>query len=316
MRSHTITLQGGPADLRVPADVLVELLGALQDGAMRAARFAVEGESVRKGPKPAWLDAIGRFEITGPTQGSAILQVEAPTLGEAVPERFGDAAEVALFAEPGRTLDARHSALDLFGTVLRSALVGDRDSVLADRPLLESCVRLARIRLGAYSAISLGGIAGTTEPLVVSASAVERMELLRDETPPPRAVRVTGTLDTISVTRTDVILRLGDGTTVSARVERHDPEVLRGLFAKRVVVAGLAQYRPSGRLLVLDAEYIGLAREGDALWEQLPTPRSSASAAVARLLPQDQSGGVAAFFGTWPGDESDEELLAAFSGMR
>ena len=316
MKHHTITLQGGPADLRVPADVLVELVSALQEGALRAARFVVEGESIRQGPKPAWLDAVGRFDITGLTQGSAVLEIEAPSLAEAAPERFGTAVQVALFADPARTVDTSQSAIDFFGTVLTSALRGDRDALLADGPLLEACARIARVPGAAYRSVSLGGIAGVSDPLVLLSTDVERIELLRDETPAPRAVRVTGTLDTISVTRTDVVLRLADGTAVAARVERHDPEELRGLFAKRVVVAGLAQYRPSGRLLVIDAEHIGLATPGDALWEQPPAPRPVKSAPVAHLIPQDESTGVAAFFGTWPGDESDEELLAALAEIR
>lgn len=136
------------------------------------------------------------------------------------------------------------------------------------------------------------------------------------ETPAPRAVRVSGTLDTISVSKTDVVLRLSDATAVPARFERRDPEELRALFAKKVVIAGLAQYRPSGRLLVIDAEHIGLATDGDVPWEQPPAPRPVRTAPVAQLLPQDESAGVAAIFGIWPGDESDEDLLAALSEIR
>jgi len=316
VKQHTVTLQGGPSGLRVPADVLVELVSALQEGALRAARFFVEGESVRKGPKPAWLDAVGRFDITGLAQGSAVLQIEAPSLSEAAPERFGGTEQVALVADPARFLATSQSAIDCFGAVLATAVRGDRDAVLADRPLLDACARLARAPGRAFRSVSLSGIAGLGEPLVLSRADVEKIELLRDETPPPRAVRVTGTLDTISVTRSDVILRLADGTAVPARVERHDPEELRGLFAKRVVVAGLAQYRPSGRLLVIDAEHVGLATEGDVLWEQSPVARPAKSAPVARPLAQDERSGVAAFFGSWPGEESEADLLAALADLR
>lgn len=316
MKQHTITLQGGPAGLRVPADVLLELVSALQEGARRAARFVIEGESVRKGPKPTWLDAVGRFDVTGLTQGSAVLQVEAPSLAEALPERFGAAAQVALFADPSRTVDTSQSAIDFFGAVLTSALRGDREGLLADRPLLKACARLARAPGRGFRSVTLGGIAGVREPVALSSADVDTIELLRDETPTPRAVRVNGTLDTISVSKTDVVVRLGDGSAVAARVERHDAEELRSLFAKRVVVAGLALYRPSGRLLVIDAEHIGLASEGDALWEQPPAPRPVTNAPVAQTLPQDETTGVAAFFGTWPGDESDEELLAALAEIR
>jgi hypothetical protein len=317
VKRHTITLLDGPGGaLRVPADVLVELVSAVQEGALRAACFMVDGESVRKGPKPSWLDAVGQLEITGLTQGSAVLQIEAPSLAEAVPDRFGPSVQIALFAEPARTVDTTQSAVDFFGSVLVSALRGDREALLADRALLDACARFARVPGRAFRSVRVDGIADSPEPLVLSAADAEKIELLRDETPSPRAARVTGTLDTISATRTDVVLRLTDGTAVGARVERHDPEALRGLFAKRVVVAGMAQFRPSGRLLVIDAEHIGPATEGDSIWEQPPSPRPGRSAPVARLLPQDDRSGVAAFFGTWPGDESDEELLAALAAIR
>ncbi len=314
MKQHTITLRGGPADLRVPADVLVELVSALQEGALRAARFVVEGESVRKGPKPAWLDAVGRFDVTGLTQGSAVLQIEAPSLAEALPERFG-VTSIAFFADPSRTVDTSHSAIDFFGAVLTSALRGDREGLLADRPLLEACARLARAPGRGFRSVILNGIANTPSPIELFSTDVHRIEVLRDGTPTPRAVRVTGTLDTISVSKTDIVLRLADGTAVAGRVEHHDPEELRGLFAKRVVVAGLAQYRPSGKLLVIDAEHIGPATAGDVLWEQQPAPRSVRIDPIAMAVPQDESSGVAAFFGTWPGEESDEELLAALSEL-
>ena len=69
-------------------------------------------------------------------------------------------------------------------------------------------------------------------------------------------------------------------------------------------------------LLVADAEHIGPTTEADALWEAPPTPRPARDSPVARLLPQDEGSGVAAFFGTWPGEESDPELFAALAELR
>jgi hypothetical protein len=116
-----------------------------QEGALRAVRFMVDGESVRKGPKPLWLDAVGQLEITGLAQGSAVLQIEAPSLAEAVPDRFGPSAQIALFAEPARTVDTTQSAVDFFGSALVSALRGDREVLLADRALLDACASFARV---------------------------------------------------------------------------------------------------------------------------------------------------------------------------
>ena len=72
MHRHTLTLLGGTHDeLRVPASVLLEGMEALLEGARLATRFSVEGESVRKGARPAWLDAACALTITGLTAGSA-----------------------------------------------------------------------------------------------------------------------------------------------------------------------------------------------------------------------------------------------------
>ena len=84
-------------------------------------------------------------------------------------------------------------------------------------------------------------------------------------------------------------------------------------FGSRAVVSGVAQFRPSGKLLVIDVEHLGPARDGDAVFESAP---KAVTRPVASPLLQDESAGVSAFFGTWPGVESDEELLGALEAIR
>lgn len=45
--------------------------------------------------------------------------------------------------------------------------------------------------------------------------------------------------------------------------------------------------------------------------EPEPTGDEVPTAPVAPLVPQDDKSGVSAFYGTWPGDETDEEFLEA-----
>lgn len=315
MKQHTVTLLGGsPGELRVPAEVLRETLGALLEGAQRAARLFVEGESVRPGARPAWLEAVCAVQVTGLESGSAVISVEAPSLSEAVPDKFG-AERLSLFGEPGTPLDVSQSAVDFFSIVLASAVVGDREHLMADRPLLESCIRFARAARGAYDGLQLAGVAANEASVVVSADSVAQIERLRDETPSPRAVRVSGVLDTISATRLDAQLLLDTGESVVVRLAEPDPEHLRALFSTRVVISGVAQYRPSGRLSVVDVEHIGPASEADAMWSRAPAPLPAKTAAVARPVAQDAASGVSAFFGIWPGDETEQELLTALKEL-
>lgn len=309
-----MTLLGGTHhELRVPAEVLLETVGALVEGARQATRFFVEGESTRKGPRPAWLDAACKIEVTGLRAGSAVVALEAPALVDAAPDRFGGAHQVSLFAEPQRLVDVTNSAVDIFAGVLASVLQGDRERVLADRALLDTCVRFARATRDGFDGIQLQGIAGLDAPLVVRRDDVATVELLRDETPGPRAVRVSGTLDTISATKSNVVLTLADGSGVAARLDAHDNDQLRALFGSRVVVSGMAHFRPSGKLLAIDVEHLGRARDGDVLFEGAP---KVAAKPTAPSSPQDDTTGVSAFFGTWPGDESDDELLDALEAIR
>jgi hypothetical protein len=313
LNKHTLTLMGGPqGELRIPASVLLDAVGALVEGARLATRFVIEGESVRKGPRPAWLDAACDFEVTGLTSGSAVIAVEARTLGEVDQARFGPNAQRAAFGEADDRLGAQ-TAIDIFGQVLGSVVSGSREDVVADRALLETCARFARVAGGRFAGLRLEGIQGRSSPVEIALDDVTHIERLRDETPRPQGARVAGVLDTVSASRADIVLLLKDGSRVPARMEQHDLASLRGLLGAHVVVSGVAHYRPSGRLLRLDVEHIDAARPEDAVFEHPPIPRRQRIALDTGT--SSEAGGVSSFFGTWPGDETDEELLAALRAI-
>lgn len=313
MSKHTMTLMGGlHGELRVSASVLHEAIGALIEGARRATRFAVEGQSVRKGPRPSWLDDACAIDITGVSAGSAVIEMEAPTFQQAYAARLGDDGQHSFVGAIDRDF-GKQTAVDLFGQLLAEAIDGDADDMMADLTLLDTCVRFAKVAGGAYEGVRLDGLRGREEPLIITPEHVQRIEGLRDETSPPQAARVAGTLDTISASISDVTLELKDATKIIVRLEDHDAEELKALFGKHVVVSGLARYRPSGRLLFLDAESIGEASAGDSLFEALPVAQQRLPAVIP--VAQDDSSGVSAFFGTWPGDESEGELLDALQAI-
>ncbi len=309
MKKHTLKLLGGSSDaVRVPADALLEALTALIDGARLATRFLVEGESTRKGGRPAWLDAACAFDVTGLRSGSAIVDFEAPVLGEAVGvERL---PQLQLFAKPTTDLE-KLSAVECFANVLASVLSGDREQVVADRALLDACARFAKCGSRAFQGVELSGL--SRAPLLLREADVPRIELLRDETPGSRAVRVAGVLDTISASKTDVLIKLTGGEQVAARFEEHDLSALKALFGKRVAVSGMGRFRPSGKLLLIDAEHLDEAAPGDEVFDEVPTAQTGIFAGAVALHDRRD---IAALYGTWPGDETDEELLAALEAIR
>jgi hypothetical protein len=309
MNKHTITLTGGGgAELRVSAQLLVDTLQALTEGARLAARFVVEGESARKGARPAWLDAACRFDVTGIKPGSVVLEIEAPTLLEAAPGRFSTEHQGVLFQEPSRW--EHKTAIDLFGGILGDLLGGSSEQARVDRALLGACARFAGIVGPGFEGIKLDGIAGLAGPLFLSRAHAPVLEELLRQTPASHAARLVGTLDTISYTRAEFLLGLQNGDSVQARQERHDPAALRRLFGERVVASGVLHYRPSGKPLYMEVESLQPARDADALFGELPW--------VARAeLPftQGTGEGPLAVEAAWPGEESEEELWRALKEL-
>lgn len=318
LRKHTITLLGGRSDgLQVPFEALLQTLSTLQTGAQQALRLAVEAESTRAGPRPAWLEASTRFQLTGLGPGSVVLEVESPTLGEAAPERFEGTRVSRCDVDEEIPLDQGLSAVDLFGAALAAALTKDRKELIADRPLLKTIAAFADLAGFGYEAIQISGVANSTGPIVARVVDLPLLRELHDGTPPVQAARVAGTLDTISASRRDAAVVLRSGERILVRLDSPDADQLRKLFSRRVVISGLAHFRPSGRLLMIEAEHLAAAEPGsEAIWERVPLPRSQPSAPVAQLAGQDESSGVSAFFGIWPGPESDGELLDALRTIR
>ncbi|MFN9695052.1 MAG: hypothetical protein ACK550_14845 [Synechococcaceae cyanobacterium] len=316
VKRHRLVLHGGDAEvLRISDDQLGELLAALKEGARLALRFQAEGISNQPGPRPRWLEACTTHVITCLRAGSAVLELEAPTLEQAAPDVFPSAGQISLLEQGEPPVPPNGTALDLFAAVLREIQQGDGSTLNADRALLEGCLRFARVPVGSFSGISLGPIDGEGPPVTLKASDIPFIEALVQQTPLPQALRFTAKLDTISSTRPSVTLLSDDGEKILARLPGSvSTEELRTLFGQRVMVAGIGHYRPSGRVQQIAISQIHLAAAEDELFSE--TPRAWGSTPLFAPVSQETGSGVANFFGTWPGEESDEDLTAALSAIR
>ena len=92
-------------------------------------------------------------------------------------------------------------------------------------------------------------------------------------------------------------------------------ERIRHLLGENVLVLGRAVYRPSGSVLRIDARAIELGEGQPAIWEKIPPPRGERPI-IQRAKAGEVRRAIDSFFGTWPGDESDEELLAMLRELR
>ena len=78
----------------------------------------------------------------------------------------------------------------------------------------------------------------------------------------------------------------------------------------KIVVFGKAVYRPSGRLLRIDADKIEAGSDADQFFGKIP-PGVPAQRAIGKAPVMNGKGGVNAIFGKWPGSETDEQVAEA-----
>jgi hypothetical protein len=241
----------------------------------------------------------------------AVLHYELPTFGEAGPELY---RQPELF--PNRLPAPEWTAFDALAWVLEHANAGIADSARYDRALLHSLGAFRSVLNTELTEVSFVDRRPNVAALaVLNRATTETARRLSYETPASRSVRVAGRLDMLRVSTQSFALELDDGGEVGGVLADGDVGTLSELLNCRVLVHGKAVYRPSGALLRLDADLVVDGANEASIWSRVPAPLDRGGSANRYRKLQTSSTGVNAFFGSWPGDETDEELLAALHDM-
>lgn len=298
VHEHTITLIGERArDRGLSGHVLRDLFRVLIDGSEQSLRFRLEGRSTARGTPPAWLRPASDFQMVelSRTNDSQTLRLEARALVDSMPDKFQQAD---LFDD----LDPKQSPLELFEDALEEALAERADSDAFDQPLLETCSEFRSLLASGLEAVEIRN--GRT--VRVDRETIEHVVRLSKSAYPERKVRLAGKLDIIRYSDCRFTLVLASGAKVAGAARDLGAETLRAAFGKNVVVTGTAEFRPSGRLLRIDADHVEDATEGDLhLFTSVPRPLLGPQ--VVERAPEKK--GLATLLGEWPGDEPLETLL-------
>ena len=309
MLKYSLRLLGPDArGARIGAGTLKAVLDVLTEGARGALRLRAEGRSSARGTVPEWLARAADFDVLGFKPGSTVIELEARTLGEADPGRFGQ-GDLLLDLDPGE------SCLGLLQGSLAEALEGMQDSELYDEALLGKFEGFADVLSREITTIEFtNGIPNAKLHVTVDTERIAKLRRLRRETPPEQRVRLAGWLDAIRHSDRMFTLKLESGSTLRGVAEDVPTDVLRDLFGRKAIVSGSAFFRPSGKLLRLEADHIEPAGDDFSLWSVEPRPLWGAMEPSLRQ-PQGPRSGINAIIGQWPGDESDDEVTKALKEL-
>jgi hypothetical protein len=306
MKRHAIRLTGPRAKgARISALALRDLLDTLIASARHAVRLRVDGRGLA-GQPPTWVERISDVEVLPLEAGSTQVVVEAPTLAEAAPERFSQADFLL-------DLDPESTCIDVMEESLADALAGNTASERFDAGLLKTFSGFARLWRYGIEAVELeGGL----HSVRLDAGATNRLETFQRTIPADQHVVVVGKLDQLHHSRRMFTLRTDDGKDVrglagdDVRLEEFGP-----LFGQRASISGVARFRPSGETLLVEADVIEPAAAMPSIFSRAPKPLLPTGDSRALNRAQGPRSGVAAIFGRWPGEESDEEVIALLDEM-
>lgn len=297
-KNYDALLEGVEA-LNLSMSVLRDLCDLFVEGAQRSARLVAEGRSLARGTVPAWVNAAADVRISKFATGSLALGLRAPRLVDVAPDIF---AQQQVFPQ-GTSSDA--TALDLFLDAADDACSGRKDSERLDAGVLDVLARAGSLFSKGSTRLQLARPDKPT--IVLDATAADLIRTLADQTPPAQVSRVRGVLDALTVSTRALALRLEEGRLLRGFAGAVPLDQLKGLLGTQVILEGAVTFRPSGEALRIEVDSASAATPGDVIWARLPRveplatkPRASASTT-----------GLDAFFGSWPGDETDEELAAA-----
>lgn len=292
-------------------ELIGPVLGKVHETLLASVRMGFLHSSRTRGRVPGVLRRAAEVRYLGHEGGagdSTILHFEVPQFGSVAEELFAQGQLWEAGPKPEQT------AFDLLSESLHDIRLMSADSGRYDHAMLGQFAGYHRLLRDGLNSIVLPDphtqeSEAIDKPLSVAASA------LFHATPPARRVRISGRLDALGVSRKVLGLVLEDAINVTAIWTLDGIVDLASFLDRQVVIEGLAEFRPSGSLLRIDADAIRMAGAGDAAFAALPIPeiRRNYQQVAAAIKPGHKP--YAAIYGLIPADESDEEFAAAVEAM-
>lgn len=292
-------------------ELIAPVLGRVRETLLDSVRMGFLHSSHARGRVPVCLQRAAEVRFLGHAGGkgdSTLLRFEVPEFGSVAAELFEQGQLWNSGPKPEQT------AFELLAESLRDVRKQAKNSDRFDHALLRRFASYRHLLKRGLNSIALPDANITEQESIDEPLSAAAENLVRD-TPPARRVRLSGRLDLLGVSKRLMGLFLEDGASITAVWAAEGFVDLASFLDKQVVIEGLAEFRPSGALLRVDADAIRDAGAGDASFSTLPLPevRRNYQKAVATVRPGQKP--YASIFGLIPGEESDEEFVAAVAEL-
>ena len=288
---------------QIKATSLRHVIDALLKTAERATRLLATGEGSGRGPRPKWLDAAVDFTVTGLMTGSTVLDIEAPSLRETAPDQF---AQQDFWREQPKLDD---TALDIAARAIEEAKSDDPAGDRFDSSVLEAVIKFNKAAGNSETHYELIPENSNHSGFKLDREICVRVQNQLKSIPSPKAFIVSGMLDEIRHGGGRFRLLLGRNSQLLGRLHNDFPDIeaLRPLWGKLTTVEGIVHFKANGQPRLIEARRMRSSVEGDRIFEELPM---NIEGGTEKILERFRSTDVSKLEGSWPGDESIEELMS------
>lgn len=309
---RTLELKGTKGLGAKPRPELIgPVLNRVHGTLLASVRMGFLHSSHSRGRVPSLLHRAADVHYLGHSGGednSTILRFEVPQFGSVAEEFFVQGQLWETGPKPHQT------AFDLLAASLHDVRIKSQDSERFDLAMLHQFAGYRRLFKGGLESILLPDAKASKVEAIDPSLSAAADELYR-ATPPARRVRLCGRLDSLGVSRRVLGLVLEDDKTATAIWALDGIVDIASFIDRQVVIEGLAEFRPSGSLLRVDADAIRLAATGDAVFSVLPLPERQPNYQQTATVIRPGHKPYSAIYGLIPADESDEEFTAAVEAM-
>lgn len=287
--------------------ISLERLGLLANSLQAIAKGALQirlgGMSNWRGRTTMRLSQALEIRLKGLREGSTTLELECDTFNETLAGQQGDIFRPYMLENlPSLT------PMSLVIQSFHDALAEDGNEEFLDKPLLHELQNFKKVFLAKDETIAFGK-RGSTQELQLNKKKLNKIKTLEDQTPDPQSVIVKGLVETLKYTNSKVTIQMEEGRVDAYLPDTIKPATIGKHWGKELTIAGVAHYRPSGRIAFIQIERIFQPGKGDDYFSKKKTSETSEQQIKRQLGEQQFQNNLGELVGQWPGDESFEELL-------
>lgn len=289
----------------IPLIVLKDISESILDGSERSLRLAIAGASARGGRRSPWLLKSLELTFTGISEGSTVLEIEAPRLGDTAPDLVQ--RQDFWYSLP----NSDDTAVTLLAQSVKDATSESRESEHYDSGILDSLLSFEDIIDNYITGIEIESEDRPEEKFSLGRNELEKINKRKSEIPEPKAVIISGIFNLIEHAQRRFQLSLKDDTKIPGKADSSlvSAENMRALWGKEVTIKGNAHFKPSGKMRFIEAQIVKPFQEGEQIFQiepELITPRYVLEELSTTRRAKSPLKEV---WGQWPGEESIEEIL-------